>query len=148
MLRVFIDETVLVEYIGERQPYCACWDKLNALQLTGEAEIWAAPEAYRVLCASLGEVLGAAVAEDALAATLSFVNVCSVDGRDVRAALHSPAGYDDALLGVCARKVGADYLVTRRPAALDVVGMCACTPEEMFRSLEQTRGLTFDLIDF
>ena len=36
-MRLLLDETVLIELVGERQPYCACWNKLAALQLTQES---------------------------------------------------------------------------------------------------------------
>ncbi len=146
-LRILVDDTVVIDYVGERQPYCACWDKMSALQLTGCAELWSTPDAYRAMSESLRGVLPDDVADDALAATLDFVEVCPVDGRDVLYALEQGVRYDDALIDRSARKMRADYVVSRRALEGIDAKAVACTPEGLFEHLEQTRGLAFDLVD-
>lgn len=148
-MRVLVDETVVLEYVGERQPYCACWDKLNALELVGAAELWSTPEVYRVMERALREELPASEVSRALLATLDFIKVCSVDGADVAHALGGDAGFDAGLLDACARKVRADYVVTCKAGLrLPTCKVPVVTPEGMFEHLEQTRGVVFDLVDF
>lgn len=72
-MRLLLDETVLIELVGERQPYCACWNKLAALQLTHAAELWVPADAYGVLKRALDNELPAREVSSALAATLDFI---------------------------------------------------------------------------
>ena len=147
-MRLLIDESVLVEYVGERQPYCACWDKINALQLVGYAELWATSASYGAMERALCEVLPADEVHGALLSTLKFVQVCSVDAEDVRFALECGEGYHAGILASCARKVKADYVVTRRRDATFADKALVFTPEGLFDYLEKEKGVTFDLVDF
>ncbi len=146
-LRILIDDSIIIEYVGERQPYCACWNKLNALQLVGYAELWTTPDAYRNMDNRLHGVLPDEVIGAALSATLDFVEVCSIDADDVRYALSHCACYEDALIDICARKIRAEYIVSRRSFDNFDAKAFICTPEELFDHLGQTRSLTFDLVD-
>lgn len=146
-MRVLVDDTVLVEYVGERQPYCACWDKLNALELVGYAELWATPDAYRRMAESLREAIPASEVDGALLATLDFVRVCSVDGAAVKRALECGAGFEAGLLDACADKLGADYVLSRRVASLPRSRVPVFSPEGLFAYLEKEEGLVFDLVD-
>lgn len=142
-MRLLLDETVLIELVGERQPYCACWNKLAALQLTRAAELWVPADAYGVLKRALDNELPAREVSSALAATLDFIEVCSVAADDVRRALEDE-DYDEALLDACARKIKADFIITRR--APFSASARVCTPEGFFDELERA-GTVFELVD-
>lgn len=147
-MRLLVDETVLVEYVGERQPYCACWDKINALQLVGYAELWATADAYGALERSLCRVLPTDAIHEALLATLKFVQICSVDARDVEYALSYAGSYEEGIVASCTRKVKADYVITRQDAPRHLEDALVFTPEGFFEYLEAEKGVTFDLVDF
>ena len=146
-MRILLDETVLAELVGERQEAAACWSKLVALQLVGAAELWASADAYRVLAEEFAEEVGYEAAAGGLRSTLDFVDVCSVDEKDVSRAL-SGKGYAQALLVSCARKLRASCIVTRRDPALFGTSFPVYSPEGLFAHLEQERKLSFELVDF
>ena len=45
-MKLLLDTNVLVDYFGARRPFCDQWELINALQMTGYAELWASAESY------------------------------------------------------------------------------------------------------
>ena len=86
-MRLLIATDMLLDLIAERPESIEAWNKLNALELTGSAELWAAASSYDALRAQLAEVIDDADVRSALRSTMSFITICSVDGSDVRFAL-------------------------------------------------------------
>lgn len=147
-MRILVDETVIADYVGERQPYCACWSRLNALELVGYAELWTTPEAYRVLEQMLSEALPALEVRRALSATLDYIKVCSFGGTDVAHALSCSCAFGLGVLDACARKIKPDYVVSHAVTSLPSADVRVLSPDELFDCLERERGVTFELVDF
>lgn len=148
-MRLLIDDSALLDFVGNRPETAEAWNKLNALEITGAAELWVSAAAYDEVRRALAEAVTDEAARGALRSTMGFMSVCSVDGSDVRYALdHTALPYEDALTESCARKIQADFIVTNRgplnlPRALRRVGA-----NELFEVLQAERGLIFDVIDF
>ena len=135
-MRLFIDSDMLLDFVAERPQTREAWNKLNALELTGTAELW-------VGAASFERV------RSALASTMGFLSVCSVDGGDVRFALdHGGVPYETALTEACARKIQADFIITGTGPVDISRPIRRVEPEEFFEVLEREQGIVFDLIDF
>lgn len=148
-MRLLIDTDVLLDLIAERPQSVAAWNKLNALELTGCAELWAAASSYDRLRDQLIAVLGDEDVRSALRSTMSFITVCSVDGSDIRFALdHVDLPYEAAIVESCARKIQADYIVTNKGALAISRPIRRVTPPELFADIEAERGIVFDLVDF
>ena len=99
-MRLLIATDMLLDLIAERPESIEAWNKLNALELTGSAELWAAASSYDALRAQLAEVIDDADVRSALRSTMSFITICSVDGSDVRFALdHADLPYEAAIAG-------------------------------------------------
>lgn len=146
-MRLLLDESVLIDFVGERREACACRDKLNALQITGCAELWTTVTAVDRLLAMLDADIPPAVARRAVSALLGFVNVCSVDHRDVLSLLGRDERFEVAMLLECFAKVKAERLITRREEVIRRARGTAVTPDGFFAYLEKERGLVFDLVD-
>ena len=143
-MRLLIDRDVLLEFVAEHQSSAEAWNKLHALELTGAAELWVVASAYDGLRRALSEALPDEAVRGALRSTMSFLSVCSIDGVDVRFALD----YESALTESCARKIQADYIITRSGALELSRAVRRVEPEELFEVLEHERDIVFDLIDF
>lgn len=148
-MRLLIESDMLLEFIAGRASATAAWNKINALELTGAAELW-------VPAAAIAEVRDALIGEltdhdirSALRSAVAFLSVCSVDAADIRFALeHETLPYSVALTESCARKIQADFVLTGTgPIALPRA-IRRVNPEELFRILEEEQGLVFDIIDF
>lgn len=141
--RVFVDETVLADYLGERRAYLACRDRLVALELAGCIRLFATPEA----CRRVRDGLAGAVPEDDLASALNvvlgYVELCP--------ASQSAADGPDACL---VSRRSADSGAERRSKGAGRAASCgagaggAFTPQELFDRLEREEGLAFELVDF
>ena len=140
-MRLLIDSDVLLDFIGERESTAAAWVKLHAMELAGAAELWVSAEAFGEVRAALAEALSDHDARSALRSAMAFLSVCSIDGPDVRFALeHEGLPYRAALTESCARKLQADFIVSRAVRRV--------APDELFSVLEAEQGIVFDVIDF
>lgn len=137
-MRLLIATDMLLDLIAERPESIEAWNKLNALELTGSAELWAAASSYDALRAQLAEVIDDADVRSALRSTMSFITICSVDGSDVRFALdHADLPYEAAIAEACARKIQADYVVTNQGPPCRLTRHQAGDPD---RALRRHRG--------
>lgn len=147
-LRLLLDDTVLVDFIGERRETCACRDKLNALQITGTAELWTTVFFYERLLARLERELPGLDARRALISMAEFVEVCSFDEEDMIDALWDEKPFLLSTALICAGKLKADCFITYDGDLISLVPEKACTPEGFFEGLEIKRGIVFELVDF
>lgn len=138
--RVFVDETVLVDYLGERRAYLACRDRLAALELAGCIRLLTTPEAcWRVRGGLAGEVpegdLSAALDE-----VLGYVGLSALPEGLADAGDSCLVSWRAGNPGDAAGSGGAD----RRPFS----GVGVFTPDEFFEHLEREGGVAFELVDF
>lgn len=148
-MRLLIDADVLLEFVAERPSAAEEWNKLHALELTGTAELWVIASSYDTLRRTLAPALPDNEIRAALRSTMSFLSVCSVDGPDVRFALdHGTVPFQAALTEACARKIQADFIITRSGSIALSRAVRRVAPDELFCALEQERGIVFDLIDW
>lgn len=146
-MRIFVDTNVLFDVFAQREPYRESSSKIIAMQVFGDAELWAAPQSYLDIFYVLSKANQPDALQSALHASLQKVNLCATEHEDVSAALL--AGWDDAedaLIGVLCGKVGADYLLTRdeRQAGFKSLGIPAMTPEGFFSCLEREQGIVYE----
>lgn len=139
--RVFIDETVVADYLGERRAHLACRDRLCALELVGCIRLLTTPE----VCRRVRDGLADAVPEDdlssALDALLGYVEL-SLAPEDAAGGLDAClVSRRSADLGLALGFGDAD------PAAFRDIGP-SFTPEGFFDRLEREEGLAFELVDF
>lgn len=148
-MRLLIESDMLLEFIAARPSASDAWNKINALELTGAAELWVPATAIaEVRTALIGELSDHDI-RSALRSAVAFLSVCSVDAADIRFALeHETLPYATALTEACARKIQADFIVTATGAIALPRAIRRVTPEELFCVLEDEQGLVFDLIDF
>lgn len=141
--RAFVDETVLVDYLGERRAYLACRDRLVALELAGCIRLLTTPDAcWRVRDGFAGEVPEDDLAS-ALDAVLGYVELCpapqgAATGPDACSVSRRSAG---PRVRFCPNDA-------ERSASCSAGAGPAFTPEAFFEHLEREEGLVFELVDF
>lgn len=148
-MKLLIDTNLLVDYFGDRQPFCESWDKINALQMTGVAELWASAESYTDVFYLLRKAVGSENLQSMFVESLDFMKVCSIDASDIRTAVaRSWPDFEDCLVDVCAEKVKADYIITRDRKGFARSKTEAFSPDEFFDHLEAEQGVTFEVINW
>ena len=148
-MRLFIDTNVLFDVVAQREPFFEASKKLFIMQAYGDAELWAAPQSCLDIFYVLKKVRPADEVQKALAHVLDRVSLCATGHADMQAALS--AGWndaEDALIGVSARKVSADYLITRdeEQRGFEDLEMPTYTPEAFFAHLQSEYGVTYDMV--
>ena len=148
-MKFLLDTNVLVDYFGARRPFCDQWELINALQMTGYAELWASAESYTDAFYLLRRAVGSEKLQDMFLESLSFVRVCSVDEDDIRkAAERSWSDFEDCLIAVCAEKVKADYIITRDAGGFKRSKIPAMDAPSFFTMLEEDYGIVYEMTDW
>jgi predicted nucleic acid-binding protein len=148
-MRLLIDTNLLVDYFGGRQPFCKSWDKINAMQLAGAAELWASAESYTDVFYLLRKAVGSDRLQAMFLESLDFINVCSIDAGDVRvAAERSWPDFEDCLIDVCAEKVKADYIISRDEKGFVRSRTEVFSPDGFFSHLEEEKGIVIEVVDW
>ena len=148
-MKLLLDTNVLVDYFGARRPFCDQWELINALQMTGYAELWASAESYTDAFYLLRRAVGSEKLQDMFLESLSFVRVCSVDEDDIRkAAERSWSDFEDCLFAVCAEKVKADYIITRDAGGFKRSKIPAMDAPSFFTMLEEDYGIVYEMTDW
>lgn len=141
--RVFVDETVLADYLGERRVHLACRDRLVALELAGCIRLLTTPEACRRVHDGLAGVVPEDDLASALDAVLGYVKLCPAcedAAEDARVCSVSWRGADV--------EVGPRLTEAGRAVSCGVDAGSAFTPQTFFSQLERKEGLVFELADF
>ncbi len=148
-MKLLLDTNVLVDYFGARRPFCDQWELINALQMTGYAELWASAESYTDAFYLLRRAVGSEKLQGMFLESLSFVRVCSVDEDDIRkAAERSWSDFEDCLIAVCAEKVKADYIITRDAGGFKRSKIPAMDAPSFFTMLEEDYGIVYEMTDW
>lgn len=145
-MRALIDTNVLIDYLGNRQPFCTAWEKLNAMQMLGDLELWATPQSFADSFYILKGHIPSEDLQKSFLECLEFINVCGVGRAEItEACKQSWTDYEDSLIGVCAEKVKADYLLTRDKGGFDALKIPSFSPEGFFEMLETDYGLIYEM---
>ena len=148
-MRIFVDTNVLFDVFAQREPFFEAAKKLFIMQAFGDAELWAAPQSYLDIFYVLKREHPGTELHAALGKSLERVNLCATEHADVAAACS--AGWNDvkdALIAGAARKIGADYLLTRdeNQPGFDALPFPALTPETFFDHLRSEFNVSYDEI--
>jgi predicted nucleic acid-binding protein len=113
-LKLFLDTNVLYDYFAGRDPFFANAERLVIMKIFGDAELITSSQSYADIFYSLKKHRDSALIQNAFNDSLGVFSICSLDADDIKAACEMGwQDFEDALIAVSAKKVGADYLVTR-----------------------------------
>jgi predicted nucleic acid-binding protein len=146
---ILLDTNILIDYLAVRQPFYPDARKLMILGAVGEVGLWLSAsqvsDAVYVLSDG-GQKSAAHEAQARLRQCRQFIHICALAESDIDAALGLGwSDFEDACVSVCAKKLNADYIITRDgdfPDAavprLDAAGY--------LRMLESEQGITYEEI--
>lgn len=148
-MKLLLDTNVLLDYFAQREPFFRSWDKLNAMQVMGDAELWVSAESFTDIFYVLRGVVDPHDLQAAFIESLSFMRVCAVGSSEImEAAQRSWNDFEDCLIDVCAQRIKADYLITRDNSGFEESCVPWYTPMDFFSMLEHDYGLVYDEIDW
>jgi len=114
MMRVLIDTNVIIDYLNDRAPFADHSEKVIDLcarkDVTGVLTASSATDIYYIT----RKVLGHYKTLENLQLLFSVLDVADVGKNDLLRAMELDiTDFEDALASVCAKRVNADYILTR-----------------------------------
>ena len=145
---LMLDANIVIDHIGRREPFYELSRRVCRLGITGEAATYISTNMATDIYYLLRKDYGSQEAQRMIEEDLSFLALVGVDPQDVHEALALRWGdFEDCLVAQCARKIGADYIITRNTRDFTRSSIKALTPEQLFEELA-ARGLVYEEIDW
>ena len=148
-MKLLLDTNVLLDYFGRREPFFQAWRQISAMQALGDAELWASAESFTDIFYLLRDAVDPHDLQAAFVDSLAFINVCSVGPSEIlEAAQTSWSDFEDCLIDVCAKRVKADYLITRDKDGFKASQVPWYAPVDFFAMLKRDYGIVYDEVEF
>ena len=143
-MRLFLDTNVLIDYFSRRTPFFDACIQLRCAQTLGDCELWASAKSFTDVFYVVSRLGDGTLLQEAMLESLSFLKVCSIDGEDIAAAARACwPDFEDCLIDVAARKVGADRILTRDLTGFTRSRLPVLTPQQFFEWLRDEHGVVY-----
>lgn len=148
-MKLLIDTNVLLDVFLCREQFVADAKKLFIMKQFRDAELWIAAQSYTDLYYVGAKAHGSARMQEILKEVFPLLNVCSIDGADISNVLSEQwEDFEDCLIWRAAKKIKADYIVTRNVADFTRSDIPALTPGEFFSTMEAEQNLVYEEAEF
>ena len=140
---LMLDTNILLDHIGRREPFYELSRRACLLGIYGAARTYITASMVTDLFYLLRKDFGSCEAQRMIEEDLSFLKVVGVSADNVADALSQKwADFEDCLVACCAKKIGADYIITRNPKDFQRSPVKALTPQQLFDELD-ARGIVY-----
>ncbi len=144
-MRLLVDTNVLLDIFLAREPFVADARKLLVMEQFRDAELWTSTQSYTDLFYIGAKAHGPERMQKMTEEALPLFKICSLDQTDIRAALGAGwKDFEDCLIWRAAKKVKADYIITRNTRDFSRSTIPALTPSEFFSRIESEFHLAYD----
>ncbi len=144
-MRLLLDTNLLIDYFARREPFFAAWKRLRSAAWFRDVELWASAKSFTDVFYVLAKAIPSADLQKAFLESLSFLHVCSIDENDVASAAKAAwPDFEDCLIAVAARKIGAAFVLTRDVAGFARSSVPARHPDDFFAWLKETRHIAYE----
>ena len=137
-MKVLLDTNIIMDALQERSPFDAAAKEILLCGQSGKVKCVFTANAMSDIFYLYSKVRSRKEAKVALGFLLNTYSVVSVTQEDCSKALTLPNDdFEDALVEVCAKSVGADYIVSRDSEFKDVATVVkVITPDELLEMLK------------
>ena len=140
-MKVLFDLNVVFDVLADREPFSASSRDVLALAERNVLDGWIAAHSVTTLFYLLARRRNRSTARKAVGAIMSVLQVAAVDDERLAEALVEPINdFEDAVQSVCARSVGAQYIVTRDAKDFRKAGTPAVSPQELIAIVAATES--------
>lgn len=148
-MRLLLDTCVLMDFFLGREPFVHDVRRLFVMRYFRDAELWTSAKSYTDLFYVGSRAHGAAEMQRMIVRALPELKICSIDERDIHAALAEGwEDFEDCVVWQAARKVRADYIVTRNEADFTRSDIPALSPVALLEHAEKDLGLAYEDVTF
>ncbi|MCL1797879.1 MAG: PIN domain-containing protein [Eggerthellaceae bacterium] len=147
-MKLLLDTNVLVDYFGRRKPYLQDWLTLLVIQDFGDIELWVSAKSFTDVFCLLQKEVGGNRLQQMFLESFQFLRVCSIGAVDFEEATKAAwDDFEDCLVAVAAKKVGADFIITRDLVGFSKASVPALSGQQFITWLEQEKGLTYEPLE-
>ncbi|MDH7579139.1 MAG: PIN domain-containing protein [Bacillota bacterium] len=136
-MKILIDTNVLLDVLAKREPFYAASAQVLRLSESGELSAFITANTVTDIVYIIGKhISDKSALHETVKRVLGIVDVANVLKSDVLKAFELGfADYEDALLARCAKRIKADYIVTRNTKDFEDSPVAAITPEDFLDTI-------------
>jgi predicted nucleic acid-binding protein len=133
-MKVVIDNNIIIDFFGIHTEFKEIADEVFHLIKLGKIKPYVCVNSLTDIYYVLKKAKGSMNAKAVISVLMTLTNIVPLSAYDCKAALMMPMDdFEDAIIAVSARKVGADFIVTRDSGFIKAAsGVRAITPKELF----------------
>ncbi len=148
-MKLLLDTSVLIDYVGKKQPFFSAAEKVVAAGYFGDAKLWVSTQSLKDAYYVLSNYVDQLRVQRAIRRALDVVTPVALPAQDsVRALFLEWSDYEDCLIALCAVGAKADYIIPRDEAVFARSPVPAITPEKWLAYMEAKHGLEYDTLDW
>jgi predicted nucleic acid-binding protein len=131
MKKVLLDTNVIIDWLAKRVPFAERSIQVIELVRDGKVAAFVSASAITDIFYIIRKLVNLSAAQDAITQILSILKIAAIDESDIIAARYSLfADFEDAVQFTCAKKLGADYIITRDTADFEQSTIPAISPDD------------------
>ncbi len=136
-MKVFLDTNVMLDFLGEREPFYLTSAKIATLADKRKIEIVVSALSYATVSYFLTKYEGIEKTKDKLRKFKIISKICELDEKIIEKGLNSNfSDYEDSLQYFSALRMECDILITRNGKDFKGVRIPVMTPNEFLNSLK------------
>ena len=144
-MKLLVDTNALIDLVAKRAPFYSAMRTLCIAALFKDVQLWVTTQSYTDAEYILGRTHGTGAVRKALLKTLDLFIPCTVSSLDLKPALESDwQEVEDYLVAHAAKRIKADFLITRDAELAARSPISALTPAEFLDHLEREYGLVYE----
>jgi predicted nucleic acid-binding protein len=137
-MKAFLDTNVMLDFLGERDPFYLSAAKIASLADKGKIEIIVSALSYATVSCFLAKFEGIEKTKDKLRKFKVISKICALDEKIIEKGLNSEfSDYEDALQYFSALRQDCDVLITRNAKDYKGVQIPVMTPDEFLNSIKK-----------
>jgi len=145
---LFLDTNIIIDHVFQREPFYQASRKVCLLGISQEATTYVSVSMLTDVYYLLAKDRGSQAAQELMEGGLGFLKYVGISPEDAQQALAARwPDFEDCLVSECAKKVKADYIITRNTKDFERSPIPAITPEELLKKFKD-QGLTYEVLDF
>ena len=143
-MRLLLDTNIMIDYFGERRTFYSDAVKLKIAASFGDVDLWGTANSFTDAFYILRKDHESQTIQELFLKNRDTISICSITSDDIfDAADEKWLDFEDCLIHICAKKIKADYLITRDKDGFARASIPCLEPSEFFAELEEKRGISY-----
>lgn len=136
-MKILIDTNIIIDYLVDRVPFADHAEKVLELCRSGKVKGFLTASAITDIYYVISKTIGREKSLEAIRTLCSILDIANVGKADILGAMElGMPDYEDALAAQCAKRIKADYIITRNTAGFIASPVPAAEPASFLEQLD------------